>query len=66
MMSVPNIDKIVEIYMKNKQHFQISASTPQISLLYGGQNSQWDFHKTGFNYCWLKNLLERTGSHSIE
>jgi len=64
-ISVPDIDRIVKIYINNWQHFQTPGNTPWIGLIYGGQSSPYDFHKTGFNFCWLKFLLEKTGFHSV-
>lgn len=60
-ISVPDIDRIVKIYVKNWQHFQTPGHSPWVGLLYGGQGDPYDFHKTGFNYCWMKHLLEGIG-----
>lgn len=60
-LSVPDIDRIVKIYSDNWQHFQTPGNSPWIGLIYGGQSSQYDFHKTGFNFCWLKYILENCG-----
>lgn len=60
-ISVPDIDRIVRIYSKNFEHFQKPGHTPWIGLLYGGQTTPYDFHKTGFNACWLRYLLEQVG-----
>ncbi len=65
-ISVPDIDRIIKIYHKNWQHFQTPPSAPWIGLIYGGQGNQWDFHKTGFNFIWLKHLLEQVGFTEIE
>jgi SAM-dependent methyltransferase len=64
-ISVPDIDKIVRIYTNNWQHFQTPGHSPWIGLLYGGQGDPYDFHKTGFNFCWLKFLMEKIGYQSI-
>lgn len=64
-LSVPDIDRIVKIYIDNWEHFQTAGNAPWIGLLYGGQGSRYDFHKTGFNFCWLKFLMENAGFHSI-
>jgi len=64
-ISVPDIDRIVKIYTANWQHFQTPGNSPWIGLLYGGQESPYDFHKTGFNFCWLKFLMEQASFHSI-
>jgi predicted SAM-dependent methyltransferase len=60
-VSVPDIDRIVKIYLDNWQHFQTPGNSPWIGLIYGGQSSQYDYHKTGFNFCWLKHILEGSG-----
>lgn len=65
-ISVPDIDRIVKIYHKNWEHFQTPANSPWIGLLYGGQGNKYDFHKTGFNFCWLKYLMEKEGYKDIE
>lgn len=60
-ISVPDIDRIVRIYHKNFPHFETPGNSPWIGLIYGGQLSPYDYHKTGFNACWLTYLLERCG-----
>jgi SAM-dependent methyltransferase len=60
-ISVPDLDRIVRIYHANWKHFQTDGNTPWIGLIYGGQGDQYDFHKTGFNFCWLSHLLRRCG-----
>jgi SAM-dependent methyltransferase len=64
-ISVPDIDLIVKIYTANWQHFQTEGNSPWIGLLYGGQGDPYDFHKTGFNFCWLKFLMQQASFHSI-
>jgi SAM-dependent methyltransferase len=65
-ISVPDIDRIVKIYHENLQHFQIPGHTPWIGLFYGGQGDPYDFHKTGFNFCWMKYLLEDIGLEGVK
>lgn len=60
-ISVPDIDRIVKIYCDNWSHFQTPGNSPWIGLLYGGQGDPYDFHKTGFNFCWMRFLLEDIG-----
>ncbi|MDE2598241.1 MAG: hypothetical protein KGL40_01315 [Rhodocyclaceae bacterium] len=60
-ISVPDIDRIVRIYSKNLAHFEAPGNSPWIGLIYGGQATPYDFHKTGFNANWLKYLLEQIG-----
>jgi predicted SAM-dependent methyltransferase len=65
-ISVPDLDAITRIYQKHIAHFQVSGNQPWIALIYGGQKDAYDFHKTGFNYCWLKFLLEQAGFKDVE
>jgi len=65
-ISVPDMDRIVKVYYKNWKHFQTPPNTPWIGLIYGGQEDQYDFHKTGFNFIYLKYLLEQVGFVEIE
>lgn len=65
-ISVPDIDKIVRIYNKNPDHFNTPGNSPWIGLIYGGQSTPYDYHKTGFNFCWLKHLLEHCGFEQCE
>jgi predicted SAM-dependent methyltransferase len=60
-ISVPDMDRIVEIYYSNMPHFKKSGTTPWIGLIYGGQSNSYDFHKTGFNASWLGHLMEEVG-----
>lgn len=65
-ISVPDIDRIVGIYHRNFQHFQVRGHSPWIGLIYGGQTTPYDFHKTGFNACWLSYQLEQAGFANCE
>ena len=65
-ISVPDLDKIVKIYYKNFYYFQQKGVSPWIGPIYGGQTTKYDFHKTGFNFNWLKYLLEETGFKKVE
>ena len=65
-ISVPDIDRIVKIYIENWQHFQTPGNSPWIGLLYGGQGDPYDFHKTGFNFCWMKFILEQVGFEEVK
>jgi len=65
-ISVPDIDRIVKVYLNNWKHFQTPGNSPWIGLLYGGQGTQYDVHKTGFNFCWLKYLMEKEGYKDVQ
>jgi predicted SAM-dependent methyltransferase len=65
-ISVPDLDSITRIYQKNLDHFNVPGHQPWIALIYGGQKDKYDFHKTGFNYCYLKFLLESVGFIDID
>lgn len=60
-ISVPDLDRIVKIYTNNWQHFQTPPNSPWIGLIYGGQSTPYDYHKTGFNFVWMRHLLETAG-----
>jgi SAM-dependent methyltransferase len=64
-ISVPDLDKIVKIYLKNWEHFQTDGNSPWIGLIYGGQLDPFDYHKTGFNFNWLRFLLRNAGFSRI-
>ena len=64
-ISVPDIDRIVKIYHENWKHFQTPGNSPWIGLLYGGQGDPYDFHNTGFNFCWMCHLLGEIGYVNI-
>ncbi len=65
-ISVPDIDRIMRIYQTNPTHFQTKGHSPWIGLIYGGQSTPYDYHKTGFNACWLAYLLEQCGFEQCE
>lgn len=65
-ISVPDLDKIIKIYNKNFDYFQQKGISPWIGPIYGGQTTKYDFHKTGFNFNWLKYLLEEAGFKKVE
>jgi SAM-dependent methyltransferase len=60
-VSVPDIDRIVKIYVKNWDHFQKDGHSPWVGLLYGGQTDQYDYHKTGWNFCWMAHIMRGIG-----
>lgn len=60
-ISVPDLDRIVKIYADHPEHFNTPGNSPWIGLIYGGQSTPYDYHKTGFNFCWLKHLMEQCG-----
>ena len=65
-ISVPDLDRIVQIYLKNWDHFHRDNNAPWIGLIYGGQKDQYDFHKTGFNAFWLGKLLSDAGFSNMQ
>lgn len=65
-ISVPDLDAITRIYQKNIKHFQTPGNQPWVALIYGGQKDEYDFHKTGFNECWLKYILEKNDYEKAE
>lgn len=65
-ISVPDMDKIIKIYAKNWRHFQTVPNSPWVGLIWGGQLTRYDYHKTGFNFCWMKYLLQQVGFQDIK
>lgn len=61
---MPDIDRIVND-VKNWNHFQTDGHAPWIGLIYGGQTDSYDYHKTGFNFCWLRHLMAGVGYGEI-
>ena len=51
----------MKIYVKNWDHFQKDGHSPWIGLLYGGQTDSYDFHKTGWNFCWMSHIMRDIG-----
>jgi len=64
-ISVPDIDRIVKVYAAHWQHFQTPPHSPWIGLIYGGQATAYDYHKTGFNFVWMRHLLEAAGFQDV-
>lgn len=64
-ISVPDLDKICRYYVANLEWF-IPPHSPWLGLFYGGQRNEFDFHKGGFNFAYLKYLLERAGFSGVE
>ncbi len=65
-VSVPDLDRIVQIYSKHWAHFHTPPNSPWIGLIYGGQTDPHDYHKTGFNLTWMKRLLENAGFADVQ
>jgi len=63
-VSVPDLDAIFRCYCDNIDWFT-PPHDPWLGLLYGGQTNPFDFHKTGFNFRWLKHLLHRANFRDI-
>lgn len=59
-VSVPDLDKICRYYVANIDWF-VPPNSPWLGLFYGGQRNEFDFHKGGFNFAYLKYLLEKAG-----
>lgn len=59
-ISVPDFDSIVMYYEKNKNLDSL------MGLLYGGQRSEYDYHKVVFNFDTLSQLLKKAGFSSVK
>jgi predicted SAM-dependent methyltransferase len=60
-ISVPDFDKIVNIYNKNKSDLNVIKGA-----LMGGQGYEYNFHKSVYNYKSIKNLLTDCGYNYIK
>ncbi|MDD2935320.1 MAG: methyltransferase [Candidatus Pacebacteria bacterium] len=65
-ISVPDFEKIASLYMINKDSFRQKDPVAWLGVIYGGQSSRYDFHKTGFSFVWLKTLLTEAGFRDIK
>ena len=65
-ISVPDLDKIVSQYAAHWDYFHQRGTAPWIGQIYGGQDTKYDFHKTGFNLNWMTHLLEEAGFTKVE
>jgi len=59
-LSVPDFDKLVDIYLENHKDVDLILSS-----LMGGQGDKFDFHKVAFNSESLKKLLLNAGFHEV-
>jgi len=59
-IAVPDFDKIVHVYQKNKNIEELTG------LLFGGQTYDYNFHHVAFNYNHLTNLLEHASFYDIK
>jgi hypothetical protein len=57
-IAVPDLDKMCRYYVENYEWFT-PPHTPWLGLFYGGQKDEFDFHRGGFNFAYLKYLLEK-------
>lgn len=59
-VAVPDLDTIAKLYVEHQDWFT-PPHEPWLGIIYGGQDYPYNFHKTGFNFRWLKYLLEKAG-----
>ena len=64
-LAVPDLDKICRLYVKNINWFN-PPHNPWLGLIYGGQIDAHDFHKTGYNFAYLRWLLLNAGFTSVK
>lgn len=65
-ISVPDFDKIISLYITHKEEFLQKDPIYLLGVIFGGQSTRYDFHKTGFNAYWLKQYLEEAGFKNIQ
>ncbi len=64
-IAVPDLDKICQLYVKNIDWFN-PPHNPWLGLIYGGQLDAYDFHKTGYNFAYLRWLLLSVGFTTVK
>ncbi len=65
-ISVPDIEKIMELYVKNKGIIESRDGDAWLEFIFGGQKNRYDYHKTGFTESRLTRLLDSTGFVNID
>jgi predicted SAM-dependent methyltransferase len=61
---VPDLDAICRCYTEHIDWFT-PPHDPWLGLIYGGQTDPFDFHRTGFNFRWLRHLLHQSAFHDV-
>lgn len=64
-ISVPDFDKIATLYAANRTELLKKNPPSWLGVVYGGQSSRYDFHKTGFTAPRLHALLAEAGFSNI-
>lgn len=65
-ISVPDFDKIAKLYLDKKEEFKLKDPITWQGVVYGGQTYSNNFHKTGFTYHFLEQLLEEAGFNDVK
>lgn len=60
-ISVPDFDKIATLYTAHRDELLAKDPPTWLGVIYGGQSSRYDFHKTGFTPPHLAKLLAEAG-----
>mmetsp|Transcript_18544 Transcript_18544/g.31056 ORF Transcript_18544/g.31056 Transcript_18544/m.31056 type:complete len:804 (-) Transcript_18544:1053-3464(-) len=58
LVGVPDLQAIASFFIETKSHREKNIAQ---QILHGGQINQFDVHKTGFHFGYLKQLLDRHG-----
>jgi predicted SAM-dependent methyltransferase len=64
LVSVPDIKVLFQFFLDNKSE-DLSQREILRNILFGGQRDQFDFHKNGFYFEYLEDLLSRHGFCNI-
>jgi predicted SAM-dependent methyltransferase len=62
-LSVPDVDTLFKLFIAPNR--TLSDKKFLMAIIYGGQDSSHNYHKTGFSFVYLKHLLENTGFCNI-
>lgn len=64
-ISVPDFDKIATLYVAHRDELLAKNPPSWLGVVYGGQTSRYDFHKTGFTPPRLARILSDAGFTDI-
>lgn len=64
-ISVPDFDKIATLYIARRDELLAKDLPSWLGVVYGGQSSRYDFHKTGFTPPRLRKMLIDAGFAGI-
>ena len=62
-VSVPDIDTLFRLFVDTQR--TLSEKKLLMAMIYGGQENEYNYHKIGFTFEYIKDLLQSTGFCNI-